>query len=252
MKLYFIGAGPGDPDLLTLKAAKIIARADIVIYAGSLVSRDILTHCKEGATIYDSSGMSLDEVCDVIKAEKASDKIIARLHTGDLSIYSTIQEQMEWCDDNGVEHSLIPGVSSYQAAAAALGQEFTLPGVSQTIILTRISGRTKVPEKERLDKLAQSNATMVIFLSINRIADVVRELSGSYAPDTPVAVVEKASHPDERIIIGTLEDIAQKVESAGIKRQALIIIGDVMRREYERSKLYDKCFSHGFREGTVK
>ncbi|MFC1855521.1 precorrin-4 C(11)-methyltransferase [Thermodesulfobacteriota bacterium] len=251
MDLYFIGAGPGDPELITVKASNIIKKADIIIYAGSLVHKDILNIGRKDAAIYDSSSMNLDEVLKVITDEKDTDKIIVRLHTGDLSIYSTIQEQMDFCEENGLNYHLIPGVSSYQAAAAALKQEFTLPGVSQTIILTRISGRTKVPEKESLDKLAKIGATMAIFLSINRIEDVVDQLKESYVADTPVSIVEKASHKDEQIINGTLENIAVKVAKAGIKRQALIIVGDVLRRDYEKSKLYDKHFAHGFRESEA-
>ncbi len=252
MKVYFIGAGPGDPELLTIKAAKVIEKADIVIYAGSLVSKEILTLCKDSAAIYDSSGMNLDEVLSVIGDAIGSDKIVARLHTGDLSIYSTIQEQIDWCERNGVEYDLIPGVSSFQAAAAALRRQFTLPGGSQTIILTRISGRTLVPEEEALEKLAKSGATMVVFLSIDKIGIVVEKLRESRPKSTPVAVVERASYSDERILTGTLDDIAKKVERAGIKRQALIIVGDVLKREYEKSKLYDKHFAHGFREGKAE
>lgn len=248
MDLYFIGAGPGDPELITVKAQKVIEKADIIIYAGSLVHKDILRLSRDDAEIYDSSSMDLDEVLGVIAKEKGSGKIIARLHTGDLSIYSTIQEQIDWCEENGISCHVIPGVSSYQAAAAALKKEFTLPGVSQTIILTRISGRTKVPERESLENLAKIGATMAIFLSINRISDVVKELIGSYPLETPVSVVEKASHRDERIIKGTLADIAKKVEEAGIKRQALIIVGDVLKGDYEKSRLYDRHFAHGFRE----
>lgn len=248
MKVYFMGAGPGDPDLITIKAKKIIEKADIIIYAGSLVSKDIIKLALKRAKLYDSSVMDLDEVLKVIKNEKSTDKIVARVHSGDPSIYGAIQEQMDWCRKQKIDFCVIPGVSSFQASAASLGQELTLPGVSQTIILTRISGRTKVPEKEDLSKLAKIRATMVIFLSIDRIEDVVKKVAGSYGPDTPVAVVEKVSLKQERKITGTLKNIARKVKKAGITKQALIIIGDVLGRDYQKSKLYDKDFEHGFRK----
>lgn len=248
MKIYFIGAGPGDPELITLKAARIIKQADIVIYAGSLVNKQVLKNTKRGAVLYDSAPMNLDEVLAVFAKVKSTKKIVARVHSGDPSIYGAIQEQMDWCKHEGIEFEVIPGVSSFQAAGASLKQEFTLPGVTQTIILTRISGRTKVPAKEDLRKLAGIRATMAIFLSIQEIDRVVKELKKGYRSDTPVAVIEKVSYPDERKIIGTLKDIAKKVKDASIKRQALIIVGEVLNAAYQKSKLYDKDFEHGFRK----
>ena len=248
MKVYFIGSGPGDPELLTIKAKKIIEKADIVIYAGSLISKDIIKLAKKDARLYDSSGMNLGEVLQVIRRAKPAEKIIARIHSGDPSIYGAIQEQMDWCEKQGIDYCVIPGVSSFQAAAASLKQELTLPGVSQTVILTRISGRTKVPEKEDLQKLAQSRATMVIFLSIDRIDDVIEKIKKNYGLNTPVAVVEKVSLPEERKITGRLGNIAKKVKKAGIARQALIIIGDILKKDYQKSKLYDKGFEHMFRK----
>lgn len=246
-KVYFIGAGPGDIELLTIKASKIINIADIVIYAGSLVNKNILKLAKKSACIYDSSGMTLEEVLDIIRKEKAADKIIARIHSGDPSLYGSIQEQMDWCEKQKMDYEVIPGISSYQAAAASLKQEFTLPGVSQTVILTRISGRTQVPAKEGLNVLAKSKSTMAIFLSISMIDQVVEKLTKSYPVNTAVVVIERVSYPDERIIKGTLKNIAKKVKEAKIKRQALIIVGDVLRKKYQKSKLYDKDFEHGFR-----
>lgn len=248
MRVYFIGAGPGDPELLTIKAGKIIKKADIIIYAGSLINRDIIKTAKKDARLYDSSGMSLEKVLQVIRRAKPSEKIIARIHSGDPSIYGAIQEQMDWCEKQEIDYCVIPGVSSFQAAAASLKQEFTLPGVSQTVILTRISGRTKVPAKEDLQKLAKTRATMVIFLSIQDIERVIRKLKKSYGLNTPVAVIEKVSFPEERKIIGTLQDIAKKVKEAGITRQAIIIVGDVLKKDYQKSKLYDKYFEHMFRK----
>ncbi|MDP3791973.1 MAG: precorrin-4 C(11)-methyltransferase [Candidatus Omnitrophota bacterium] len=248
MKIYFIGAGPGDPELLTIKAGKIIKKADIIIYAGSLINKDIIKPAKKGARLYDSSAMSLEDVLCLIKKAKSTNKIVARIHSGDPSIYGAIQEQMDWCQKQKIDYSVIPGVSSFQAAAASLKQELTLPGVSQTIILTRVSGRTKVPAKEDLRKLSKARATMVIFLSIQEIERVIRKLKDGYGLNTPVAVIEKASFPQERKIIGTLRDIAKKVKEAGITRQALIIVGDVLRKNYQKSKLYDKDFDHMFRK----
>ncbi len=248
MKIYFIGAGPGDPELLTIKAKKIIETADILIYAGSLINKDIIKLAKKEARSYDSSGMNLEEVLRIIKKAISTDKIIARIHSGDPSLYGAIQEQMDWCEKQGIAYSVIPGVSSFQAAAASLKQELTLPGVSQTVILTRFSGRTKVPAKEDLKKLADSRSTMVIFLSIDRIADVIKKIRESYGSNTPVAVIEKASFPEERKIMGTVKDIVEKVKKAGMTRQALIIIGDILKKDYQRSKLYDKGFEHMFRK----
>lgn len=247
-KVYFIGAGPGDPELLTIKARRIIKKADIIIYAGSLVNKDILRHSRKDTKIYDSSAMTLNEILGVIGEAAPSNKIIARVHSGDSSIYGAIQEQMDWCQVQGIDYEVIPGISSFQAAAASLKQEFTLPGVSQTVILTRIRGRTKVPAKEDLQKLAKAQATMVIFLSIQEIERVITELKRGYRLNTPVVVIEKVSYPEERKIIGTLEDIAKKVKEAGIKSQALIIVGDVLKKDYQKSKLYDRNFEHKFRK----
>lgn len=247
MKVYFIGAGPGDPGLLTIKARKIITKADIIIYTGSLVSKDILKIAKRNARFYDSSVMNLDEILGIYENAKPSKKILARIHSGDPSIYGAIQEQMDFCQRQNIDYEVIPGVSSFQAASAALRQELTLPSVSQTVILTRISGRTVVPAREGLEKLAKIKATMIIFLSIQEIRRVVEKLRKGYDLKTPVAVVEKVSFPDERVIIGTLRDIAKKVMDAGIKRQALIIVGDVLRKKYQKSRLYDKGFKHSYR-----
>lgn len=248
MKLYFIGAGPGDPGLLTIKAEKIIRAADIIVYAGSLVNKDILAFAKKDAAVYDSSGMDLEEVLSVYKKARFSAAVVARLHTGDPSLYGAIQEQIAWCEKEKVPYEVIPGVSSLCAAAAALGQELTLPGISQTVIITRLSGRTKVPEKEGLRALARIRATLVLFLSVQDIDKVVEELLCVYGGATPVAVVSKASWPGEKIVRGSLKDICRKVKNAGITRHALIFVGDVLNRAgFEKSKLYDGSFAHGYR-----
>lgn len=249
MIVYFIGAGPGDPQLLTIKAGKIIKKADIIIYAGSLINKKILKFARKSALIYDSSKMSLEEVLKIIRKAKLQNKVVARIHSGDPSIYGAIQEQILWCQKQAVPYEVIPGVSSFCAAAAALKQELTLPGINQTVIITRLSGRTKVPPKEDLSVLSRIKATLVIFLSIEMIDKVVKKLLLGYDRDTPVAVVSKASWPDEKIIRGTLKDIAGKIKGEGIRAQALIFVGDVLRgKDFKRSKLYDKNFSHSFRK----
>ncbi|MDI6606586.1 MAG: precorrin-4 C(11)-methyltransferase [Candidatus Omnitrophota bacterium] len=252
MKIYFIGAGAGDPEQMTVKAIKIIKRADIVIYAGSLVNKIIIKRyaCKV-AKIYDSAKMSLDEVCGVYNRFKAKQLIVARIHTGDISLYSAMQEQAAWCDANGVKYEVIPGVSSFCAACASLKQELTLPGLSQTVIITRISGKTKVPDNESLRKLSEIKAVMVIFLSIGHIGRVVKELLTGYSKKTPVAVVYKASWPDELIIRGTLETISRQVKEAKVGRQALIIVGEALSKKgFGLSKLYDKNYSTMFRRAV--
>lgn len=250
-KIFFIGAGPGDPDLLTIKAQKIIKKADSIIYAGSLVNKRILDVSRPEAKIYDSSAMCLEEVLEVFQEAKGVKMIIARIHSGDPSLYGAIQEQMEWCDQQGIDYEVIPGVSSLFAASAALRQELTLPGISQTVIISRISGRTEIPAKEDLKKLAQIRATLVLFLSIDKIEEIVSKLLGGYESTTPVAVVYRASWPDEKKVLGTLNDIAEKVKAENIKKQALIFIGDALRKtDYEKSKLYDKSFSHLYRKAS--
>jgi precorrin-4/cobalt-precorrin-4 C11-methyltransferase len=248
MKVFFIGAGPGDPELLTLKAKRILEKSDVVIYAGSLINMEILKFTREGSALYDSSSMELEEIFKIFQEAKQTGKTVARIHSGDLSIYSALQEQLDWCEREGIESEIIPGISSFQAAAASLKREFTLPGVTQTLILTRISGRTEVPLKENLKDLARTKATMAIFLSIHEIERVVDQLAEGCEKNTPVAVIEKASWPEERRIIGTLGTISQQVKEAGIKRQALIIVGDVLGKACQKSKLYDAEFEHGFRK----
>lgn len=245
--IYFIGAGPGDPELLTIKGKKIIDQADVIIYAGSLVNKEVLSGAKEGAKIYNSASMTLEEVLEVMKDAHEKGWDVARVHTGDPAIFGAHREQMDALDKMGIPHQVIPGVSSFLAVSAALQKEYTLPGVSQTVILTRMEGRTPVPPKEKLQDLAKHNSTMVIFLSVGMIEQLSEILSKEYRKDTPVAVVYKASWEDQKIVIGTLETIAKKVKEAGIKKTALTVVGDFLGDEYELSKLYDKTFSHEFR-----
>jgi precorrin-4/cobalt-precorrin-4 C11-methyltransferase len=247
MKVYFIGAGPGDPELLTIKAKKIIEKADVIIYAGSLINPQILRHAKHGAKLYNSAKMDLEEIIEIISEAARKKKIVVRLHSGDPSIYGAIQEQMELLEENGIAYEVVPGISSFLAAAASLNREYTIPEVSQTVIITRMKGRTKVPKEERLSALAKHRASMCIFLSTSMIDEVVKELKEGYAEDTPVAVVYKASWEDEKVILGLLNDIVDRAKDEKIDKTALILVGDFLKSSKKRSKLYDKEFSHSFR-----
>lgn len=249
-KVYFIGAGPGDPDLITVKGKKTVERADIIIYAGSLVNKDIIACHKDGAKIYNSAVMNLDEVMEVTIKGIKDNKTVARVHTGDPSIYGAIREQMDILDEHGIEYEVIPGVSSFVASAAAIKKEFTLPDVSQTVICTRLEGRTPVPEAESLESLASHKASMAIFLSVQMIDSVVERLGKYYEKDTPVAVVQKATWPDEKIVNGTLENIAELVKKENITKTAQILVGWFMGDKYSKSKLYDKSFTHEYRKGS--
>jgi precorrin-4/cobalt-precorrin-4 C11-methyltransferase len=248
--IVFVGAGPGDPELLTIKGKKAIDGADVIIYAGSLVNPEVLSGARPTATIYNSAEMDLDEVIDVMRKAVDDGKKVVRVHTGDPSIYGAIREQIDRLKGLGIESEVIPGVSSFLAVASVLKKEYTLPSKSQTVILTRMAGRTPVPPKENLLDLAKHNASMVIFLSvafIDELADTLKK--AGYRPDTPVAVVYKATWPDQRIVSGTLDDIAKKVKDSKIDRTALTVVGDFLGDEYELSKLYDKRFTTGFRKG---
>ncbi|MBU5611341.1 precorrin-4 C(11)-methyltransferase [Geomonas azotofigens] len=254
--VHFVGAGPGDVELITVKGARLLGEADVVVYAGSLVDREVVLTYAPDARVYDSAGMDLEQTTKVLAEAVFAGERVVRLHTGDPSIYGAIQEQMEELDRLGIGYEVVPGVTSAFAAAATLKQELTLPEVSQTVVITRLAGRTPVPEREQLGNIAQIGATLVIYLSVSMIEKVVEELlSGAYREDTPVAVVAKASWADEQVLTGTLADIAAKVRDAGIAKQALIVVGDVLRARSEgmkaKSLLYDKGFSHGCREGIV-
>ncbi len=248
--IHFIGAGPGDPELITLKGRRLIDQADVIVYAGSLVNPDVLEGHKEGAAIYNSALMDLDEVIKVMSEAVAEGKSVVRVHTGDPAIYGAHREQMDRLDELGIPYEVVPGVSSAFATAAALNAEYTLPGKSQTVIFTRMEGRTPMPEREKLPDLARHHASMVIFLSIGFLDEMVVQLEdGGYEPTTPVAVVYKASWPDQKIVRGTLQDIAKKVKDAGIKKTALTVVGDFLGDDHELSKLYDKHFTTEFRKG---
>jgi precorrin-4/cobalt-precorrin-4 C11-methyltransferase len=246
--VHFIGAGPGDPELLTIKGKRLIDSADVIIYAGSLVNEKVLADRKASAVVYNSAYMTLPEVISVMQEAEAKGQSVARVHTGDPSIYGAIREQMDALDALKISYEVIPGVSSFLAAAASMKKEYTLPGVTQTVILTRMEGRTPVPEREKILSLAKHHATMIIFLSVGKIETLVQLMEDSYEKDTPVAVVYKASWPEEMIIYGTLETIAAKVTAAGITKTALVVVGDFLGNSYELSKLYDQNFETEYRK----
>jgi precorrin-4/cobalt-precorrin-4 C11-methyltransferase len=252
--VIFLGAGPGDPELITVKGQKALAGADVILYAGSLVSPAVLGWARAGAELIDTAPLNLEQVVARIIKEYQAGKRVARVHSGDPALYGAIQEQLEVLEKGGIPCQVIPGVTAAFAAAAALAQELTLPELTQTVILTRAAGRTPVPPGESLGELSRHGATMVIYLSIKLIDQVVAELTPAYGAGAPVVVAYRVSWPDQQIIRGTLGTISALVQEAGIDRQALILVGPALAARAEslqaRSKLYDKTFSHGFRRGT--
>ncbi|MEX0861820.1 precorrin-4 C(11)-methyltransferase [Nitrosopumilus sp.] len=247
--VFFVGCGPGDPELITVKAKKLIQKADIVVYSGSLIPEPILKLCKKGK-LYDASKLVREEIFDLLYKNAKKDKLVIRLHDGDPSIYGAIKEQIDNLEKKGIKSIVIPGVTAFLASAAALGMQLTLPGVTQTIIVTRAESRTKVPKREKISELATHKATLIFYLSIHLLSKLTKEaIAGGYKKSTPVAVVYRASWPDQKIIKGTLGDIAKKIKEEKITRTAIVIISDVIDPEtYEYSKLYDKKFSHGYRK----
>jgi len=252
-KVFFVGCGPGDPDLITIKAKKLLQKADVVIYSGSLIPPQILKMCKK-AKIHDASKLVREEIFGILKKNAKKGKNVVRLHDGDPSIYGAIREQMDNLHKEKIDSVIIPGVTSFLASAAALGAQLTLPGVTQTMIISRAEKRTKVPKREKISELAKHRATMIFYLSVHLLSNIVKEvLAGGYPKSTPVGVVYRASWDDEKIITGTLETITKKVRDQKITRTAIIIIGDVIKpKSYEYSRLYDKSFSHGFRKAKTK
>ena len=249
--VHFVGAGPGAPDLITRRGAALLQEADCIIYAGSLVNPALLGLAKPECAVYNSAEMTLEQVLDVMRRVEAAGGTTVRLHTGDPCLYGAIREQMDALDADGIPYDDTPGVSSFCGAAAALNAEYTLPAVSQTVIITRMEGRTPVPEKEKLASLASHGATMVIFLSIGLI-DKVQEalLQGAYTASTPAAVVYKATWPDEKVVRTTVGELAAAGAREGITKTALITVGGFLGTEYERSKLYDPTFTTEFREAS--
>ena len=249
--IHFVGAGSGAADLITVRGAKLLGEADVIIYAGSLVNPALLEYAKEGCEIHNSAHMTLEQVIETMKAAEAQGKMTVRLHTGDPSLYGAHREQMDLLDEAGIGYDVVPGVSSFCGAAAALNAEYTLPNVSQSVIITRMEGRTPVPDGEKLRLMASHGCTMVLFLSTSLLDGAVEELlAGGYSPDTPAAIVYKATWPDEQIWRCTVGTLAETVREAGVKNTALITIGGFLGDAYERSRLYDPTFTHMFRQGT--
>ena len=250
--IHFVGAGSGAADLITLRGKKFLEEADVVIYAGSLVNPQLLEYTKQSCNIYNSAKMTLEEVLEVMTAAEEEGKTTVRLHTGDPCLYGAIREQMDVLDERGIAYDYCPGVSSFCGAASALNLEYTLPNVSQSVIITSMAGRTPVPEKESIESFAAHHATMVIFLSTGLLEELSKRLiEGGYEPDTPAAIVYKATWEDEKSFVCTVETLAQTAKENGITKTALMIIGDaVAHNSYERSKLYDPGFTTEFRKGT--
>lgn len=249
MKVYFVGAGPGDPELLTVRAQRLLAQTPVCVYAGSLVSPQILATVCPTAEMHDSAAMHLEQIEAVFRDAARRNLDVVRLHTGEPSIYGAIGEQMDMLDRLGIDYEQVPGVSAFQAAAAALRVELTAPEVAQTIILTRAPGRTPMPPSEDLAQLAESRATLCIFLSVDRIDAIAATLAPTYGHDCPAAVVYHASWPDQQVVAGSLEDIAAKTRAAGVSRTAMLLVGRAIRRPLPReSRLYDKGFTHGYRK----
>ena len=251
-KVFFVGCGPGDPDLITVKAKKLLQKADVVVYSGSLIPQQIMNMCKKAKT-FDAAKLVREEIFDILRKNAKKGKNVVRLHDGDPTIYGAIREQMDNLHKEKINSEIIPGVTSFLASAAALGSQLTLPGVTQTMIITRAEKRTKVPKREKISELAKHRATMIFYLSVQLIDNIVKEaVAGGYPKTTPVGVVYRASWPDQMIITGTLQTISKKIKDQKITRTAIIIIGDVIKpKSYEYSKLYDKSFSHGFRKAKT-
>lgn len=246
----FVGAGPGAVDLITVRGANLLKEADIIIYAGSLVNPELLEYAKADCEIYNSAKMTLEEVIDVMKKGEEAGKMTVRLHTGDPSVYGAIREQMDILKENKIEYKVIPGVSSFCGAAAAVEKEYTLPNVSQSVIITRMAGRTPVPDKESIRSFASHEATMVIFLSTGLVKEVSEELiAGGYSPDTKAAIVYKATWPEEKVVYGTVKELEKMAKENNITKTALILVGEFLGDVYDKSLLYDKTFTHEFRQG---
>jgi precorrin-4/cobalt-precorrin-4 C11-methyltransferase len=252
-EVFFVGCGPGDPELITVKAKKLIQKADVVVYSGSLIPDPILKLCKKGE-LYDASKLVREEIFALLYKNAKKDKLVVRLHDGDPSIYGAIKEQIDNLEKKGIKSTVIPGITAFLASAAALGTQLTLPGVTQTIIVTRAESRTKVPTREKISELAKHKATLIFYLSVHLLSKLVKEaITGGYKKSTPVAVVYRASWDDQKIVKGTLNDIVKKIQDEKITRTAIVIISDVIQpQSYEYSKLYDKKFSHGYRKTKIK
>ena len=249
--IHFVGAGPGAVDLITVRGKNYLDEADVVIYAGSLINPELLSYCKEGCILFNSAKMTLEEVMDVMLQSEQEKKTTVRLHTGDPCLYGAIREQMDILDEKGIEYDYCPGVSSFCGAAAALKTEYTLPEVSQSVVITRMEGRTPVPELEKIEYWAKHQSTMVIFLSTGLLEGLEQKLmSGGYSADTPAAIVYKATWPEEKVFNCTVSTICRTARANNITKTALVVVGRVLDSEYERSKLYHPEFTTEFRKGT--
>ena len=249
--VHFVGAGSGAVDLITVRGAKLLQEADVIIYAGSLVNPELLTYAKKGCEIHNSAYMTLDEVIDVIEKSEKENKMTVRLHTGDPCIYGAIKEQMDRLDELKIEYDVVPGVSSFCGAAAAVKAEYTLPNVSQSVIITRMEGRTPVPERENIRSMASHQCSMVVFLSTGLLKELSNELiAGGYSPDTRAALVYKATWPDEKVFRCTIGTLAQTAKENNITKTALTLVGNFLGDEYQLSKLYSPEFETEFRKAS--
>lgn len=250
--VYFVGAGTGAPDLITVRGRRYLEQADVIIYAGSLVNPELLEYAKSGCEIYNSATMTLEEVVAVMEAAEREDKMTVRLHTGEPSLYGAVREQMDRLEQTGIRYECCPGVSACFGAAAALSLEYTLPGISQSLIITRMEGRTRVPERESIESFAAHQASMAIYLSAGLLEELERRLTaGGYPPNTPAAIVYKATWPEEKACICTVSTLSETAREHQITRTAVILVGEaVAHRGYERSRLYDPDFGTGFRRSA--
>lgn len=244
-----MGAGPGDPELITVKGLRLLQEAELVLYAGSLVNPELLKYVREGVPCHNTASLTLEETMALIREGVAAGKVVVRLHTGDPALYGAVQEQFDMLEEEGIPYEVVPGVSSFLAAAALLRRELTVPGGTQTVILTRRGGRTPVPEAESLRELARHGSTLCLFLSAGLLKEAVEDLLLHLSPDTPAAIVERASWPGERVIRTNLGRLAADAEAAGISKTALVFVGDFLAARGKRSLLYDPRFTHGFRRG---
>lgn len=253
--MYFAGSGPGDPDLITVKAKKLLAMADTIVYSGSLLNPKLLECTKKNATLYDASLIDREKIYEILRDASWAGKIVMRLHDGDPNIYGATKEQVDKLQADGIVCKMIPGVTSLLGAAASLNMELTLPGNTQTIIITRAELRTPVPEREKISQLASHGSTMAFYLSVHLIKQIIRQLleGGVYTEDTPAVVVYKATWDDEIIIRGNLANITDKTQKARITKTALFIVGNVVKpTNYQFSKVYDPDFSHGYRSASIQ
>ncbi|MFY9872540.1 MAG: precorrin-4 C(11)-methyltransferase [Candidatus Nitrosopolaris sp.] len=251
--VYFVGSGPGDPSLITLKAKELLERADVIVYSGSLLNPKILEDKKNAAILHDASLIDREKIYEILRDSTKKGKLAIRFHDGDPSLFSAIKEQIDKLEQDGIQCKVVPGITAILGAAAVMNLELTLPGNTQTLIITRAELRTPVPPRERISELAKHGATLAIYLSVHLIAEIVQDLlkSGVYTNETPVAIVYRATWEDQKIIKGTLADIVKKTKEAKIIKTAVIIVGDVIApKKYEFSKVYDAGFTHGYRRAT--